>query len=216
MAADDFETAFTERSTGNDRDQTRMPRDSDADTPTLLELLPEYYRENPGEMGPGLKIADEMIANVGAHLHRAGSRLNDDLLLAFKERWFPSGSPAVGARRQRGSSVRGGGTRRELLRWFEIHAGRIPSVWAGFEVRSVGVDHLQVRRSRRLAVVLVWNPEGLSESCQPPVLSPDMIPLRTRLQLILPMSENEVRISCHGCVLRARVLFDSHARDADV
>ncbi len=193
-----------------------MPSESDAKPPILVELLPEYYRENPGELGPGLKIADEMVASVGAHLRRAGSRLNDDLLLAFKERWFPCGSPTVGARPRRGSSVRGGGTRRELLRWFQIHTGRIPSVWAGFEVRSVGVDHLQVRRSRGLAAVLVWHPAGLSESSGPPPLSFDMIPLRTRLQLILPLSENEVRVSCHGSVLKARVLFDSRACGADV
>ena len=191
-----------------------MPSESDAKPPILLELLPEYYRENPGELGPGLKIADEMVASVGAQLRRAGSRLNDDLLLAFKERWFPSGSPTVGARPRRGS--RGGGTRRELLRWFQIHTGRIPSVWAGFEVRSVGVDHLQVRRSRGLAAVLVWHPAGLSESSAPPPLSSDMIPLRTRLQLILPLSENEVRVPCHGRVLKARVLFDSHACGTDV
>ena len=82
-------------------------------------------------------------------------------------------------------------------------------------VQHAGVD-LEVNRLRRLAAVLVWNPAGLSESCRPPVLSPDMVPLRTRLQLILPMSENDVMVSCHGRVLKARVLFDSHARDADV
>ena len=54
-----------------------MPCESDPQTTILLELLPEYYRENPGEMGPGLKIADEMVASIGTHLRRAGSRLND-------------------------------------------------------------------------------------------------------------------------------------------
>ena len=82
-------------------------------------------------------------------------------------------------------------------------------IWVGFEVRSIGVDHLELRRSRRLTAVLVWSAEVLSESFDPPSLPPDMIPLRTRLQLILPLSEDKVSVPCHGRVLKARILFDS-------
>lgn len=191
-----------------------MRDEPDIQSRRLPELLPEYYRENPGELGSALKIADEIVASVGAHLRRARGRLDDDFLLSLKERWFPSHSPA--ARPHSGSSERGGGTRRELVRWFRINTGQTPSVWAGFEVRSIGVDRLQLRRSRGLAAVLVLNQKGLSESSRPPSLPPDMVPLRTRLQLMLPLSEDKISVPCHGRVLKARVLFDSRASDVDV
>lgn len=184
-----------------------MREETDVRIQRIAELLPEYYRENQGELGAPLSIAEEILASAGAHLRRARGRLSEELLLSLKDRWLPSGRAAPGDRP--GRSEWSGGTRRGLLEWFRTRTGRVPIVWAGFVVRPIGVDHFQLRRSLRPSAVLVWRREGLSESSNPPTPPTDGIPLRTRLQLILPLSEDEVSVPCHGRVLRARLLHDS-------
>jgi hypothetical protein len=182
-------------------------------SPGLRELLPEYYRENPWEMGPALNVADEMFASIGAHLHRALARLSDDSMRALRERWFPSRRKHCAI--ERAGRALDGGTPRELRRWMRLSFGRAPDIRAGFEVVPAGADRLEVRRSRRPAAVIVWDPEGLPEPLRPLSFPRDMIPLRTRLQVILPLSDEDVSVSCHGRVVKARILFDSHLPDVE-
>ncbi len=170
----------------------------------LVELLPEYYRENPQRMGPLLEIAEEMFEDAGFQLRRARGRLSDDFIFALRGRLFPRATD------RRGEGHLAGGTRREFRRWFRLHGGGVLPIWSGFEVSPAGADRVRLRRSRRPAAVVVWGRKCSSELPRPPVIPRDMVPLRTRLQIILSLSEEEdVSISCHGRILKAEITWDS-------
>ena len=185
-------------------DRARRPQGT-----RLRDLLPEYYRENPHLLGPLLEVGETIIGAMEETLQQTHEEWSTSMLSTLKERWFPDRRMPNDAAGD--TAALPGPSQAALRAWFRRLWGVEPQVWVGFEAEPQAGSHLVLRRPRHAAAIVLGDRQ---RSVSLPLLV-DLLPLRTRLQVLFLSADEEERPPYTGRGLVGEIHWDSQKAKED-
>ncbi len=176
----------------------------------LSALLPTYYRAHPELLEPILSVASEQVRAVSRQTDRLKGIAGDQLVADIALRWLsPLLAESEAEAQLAAPQRRGAGSREEFVAWWRSTWGHEPRLWTGYLFHPDRDGSLTLGVSRAPAVAILWGRERFPPDDSQHAIPPELIPLQTRLQVVVPQSEEGWKAPVPRRRYRGHVLWDS-------